>query len=168
MGVSAVPGSGKTATLVALAAGIVREGGLAPGQEVLVVTLVNSAVNNFAARLTQELQDSSDLLPGLVGFRVRTLHGLANDIVKERPGLAGLAEDFRVIEDREAGDILQEAVDGWLRGNPYAAKDWLGESHFCKIAGCCSRTGRSCCATSRGVTSARRKTRNWTPMSCMP
>lgn len=128
MGVSAVPGSGKTATLVALAARLVREGGLAPDQEVLVVTLVNSAVNNFAARLAQELQDSSDFLPGMVGFRVRTLHGLANDVVKERPGLAGLAEDFRVIDEREASDILQEAVDGWLRGNPEAARDWLGES----------------------------------------
>ena len=128
MGVSAVPGSGKTATLVALAARLVRAGGLGPEQEVLVVTLVNSAVNNFAARLAQELQDSSDLLPGMVGFRVRTLHGLANDVVKERPGLAGLAEDFRVIDEREARDILQEAVDGWLRGNPEAAKDWLGES----------------------------------------
>ncbi len=128
MGVSAVPGSGKTATLVALAARLVREGGLAPDQEVLIVTLVNSAVNNFAARLAQDLQESSDLLPGLVGYRVRTLHGLANDIVKERPGLAGLAEDFRVIDEREASDILQEAVDAWLRGNPEAARDWLGES----------------------------------------
>ena len=128
MGVSAVPGSGKTATLVALAARLVRAGGLAPGQEVLVVTLVNSAVNNVAARLAQELRESNDQLPGMVGFRVRTLHGLANDVVKERPGLAGLAEDFRVIDEREARDIMQEAVDGWLRANPEAAKDWLGES----------------------------------------
>lgn len=128
MGVSAVPGSGKTATLVALAARLVREGGLAPEQEVLVVTLVNSAVTNFLERLKGELQDSSAMLPGLVGFRVRTLHGLANDVVKERPGLAGLAEDFRVVDEREASDILQGAVDAWLRGNPEVGRNWLGES----------------------------------------
>ncbi len=125
MGVSAVPGSGKTATLVELAAGLLRYGRLAAGQEVLVVTLVNSAVNNFSARLAQTLQGRRELLPGLVGFRVRTLHGLANDIVKERPGLAGLAEDFRVIDERESLDILQEAVDSWLRSHPGMEQQWL-------------------------------------------
>ena len=128
MGVSAVPGSGKTATLVELAARLVREGQLAPDQEVLVVTLVNSAVNNFSARLAQGLQGGGDFLPGLAGYRVRTLHGLANDIVKERPGLAGLADDFRVIDEREAGEILQEAVELWLRSNPGAGRGWLDEA----------------------------------------
>ena len=128
LGVSAVPGSGKTATLAALAARLVRAGGLAANQEVLIVTLVNSAVNNFSSRLAGELQRESAFLPGLVGYRVRTLHGLANDIVKERPGLAGLADDFRVIDERETQDILQEAVDGWLRGNPGTEQGWVDEA----------------------------------------
>ena len=128
LGVSAVPGSGKTATLVALAARLVRAGGLAANQEVLIVTLVNSAVNNFSSRLAGELQHESAFLPGLVGYRVRTLHGLANDVVKERPGLAGLADDFRVIDERETQDILQEAVDGWLRGNPGTEQGWVDEA----------------------------------------
>ena len=42
MGVSAVPGSGKTLTLSYLAAQLVANG-LADDQEVLIVTLVNSA-----------------------------------------------------------------------------------------------------------------------------
>ena len=128
LGVSAVPGSGKTATLAVLAARLVQRIDLAAGQEVLVVTLVNSVVHNFSARLAQELQRERAALPGLVGYRVRTLHRLANDIVRERPGLAGLAEDFRVIDERESGEILQEAVDGWLRGNPEVAQGWLEES----------------------------------------
>lgn len=125
LGVSAVPGSGKTATLAALAARLVTGGSLAANQEVLIVTLVNSAVNNFSARLAQELQRERELLPGLVGYRVRTLHGLANDIVRERPGLAGLADDFRVVDEREAQDILQEAVDNWQVSHPGMERHWV-------------------------------------------
>ena len=53
MGVSAVPGSGKTHTLSALAAQLVADGALADDQEVLIVTLVNSAVDNFARRVDE-------------------------------------------------------------------------------------------------------------------
>jgi len=85
MGVSAVPGSGKTWTLSALAAKLVAEANLEDDQEVLIVTLVNSAVRNFSSRVGGFVQERG-LLPG-VGYRVRTLHGLAHDIVRERPGL---------------------------------------------------------------------------------
>ena len=50
MGVSAVPGSGKTHVLSALAALLVDEA-IDDDQEVLIVTLVNSAVGNFASRI---------------------------------------------------------------------------------------------------------------------
>src|SRR5512136_1506007 len=89
MGISAVPGSGKTHTLSALAARLIRSGVLADEQEVLIVTLVNSAVDNFERRIQEFLG-----LPVPIGYRVRTLHGLAHDIVRERPGLVGLEERF--------------------------------------------------------------------------
>ena len=88
MGVSAVPGSGKTYTLSYLAAQIVAGGRLADDQEVLVVTLVNSAVDNFAARVAGFVR-ARGLLPNL-GYRVRTLHGLDHDIVGESKVLVGL------------------------------------------------------------------------------
>ena len=50
MGVSAVPGSGKTLTLSYLAAQLVASS-LADDQEVLIVTLVNAAVDNFRRRV---------------------------------------------------------------------------------------------------------------------
>ena len=53
MGVSAVPGSGKTQTLSALAAQLVAADAFADDQEVLIVTLVNSAVDNFSRRVDQ-------------------------------------------------------------------------------------------------------------------
>ena len=98
MGVSAVPGSGKTWTLSRLAADIIANGELEEDQEVLVVTLVNSAVDNFAVRINDFLE-SDDYHPLIPPYRVRTLHGLAHDIVRERPDLVGLDANFTIIDD---------------------------------------------------------------------
>jgi DNA helicase II / ATP-dependent DNA helicase PcrA len=123
MGVSAVPGSGKTVTLSALAAQLVASGVLGDDQEVLVVTLVNSAVDNFAGRVGRFVQERG-LLPHL-GYRVRTLHGLAHDIVRERPALVGLADDFQIVDERAANQIRRDAAEAWLHSHPYAADNFL-------------------------------------------
>lgn len=123
MGVSAVPGSGKTFVLSRLAADIIARGVLEDDQEVLIVTLVNSAVDNFAVRVGGFVKGSG-LLPNL-GYRVRTLHGLAHDIVRERPGLVGLADDFQIIDERAAGQMCAEAARAWLRGSASALDDYL-------------------------------------------
>lgn len=132
MGVSAVPGSGKTSTLSYLAARLVASVDLADDQEILVVTLVKSAVGNFAGSMARFLTDEFGLLPGL-GYRVCTLHSLANDIVRERPGLVGLADDFTIIDEREADDILQEAVETWVRAFPGAPDAFLTEEQFADV-----------------------------------
>jgi len=123
MGVSAVPGSGKTFTLSRLAANLVAGGRLAEDQEVLIVTLVNSAVRNLSVRVARFL-DEFRLLPN-VGYRVRTLHGLAHDIVRERPGLVNLSDTFTIVDEREANRILEASVQAWLRANPSVADDFL-------------------------------------------
>ena len=123
MGVSAVPGSGKTWTLSLLAAELIKSGIMSADQEVLVVTLVNSAVDNFSQRISSFLQDMG-FLPSL-GYRVRTLHGLAHDIVKERPDLVGLDSKFQIIDEREADRIRIDAVYGWLSKYPGAIDSYL-------------------------------------------
>ena len=115
MGISAVPGSGKTFTLSALAAQIISSGALNTDQEVLIVTLVNTAVDNFAGRIGQMIGQRG-LIPHL-GYRVRTLHGLAHDIVREKPALAGLDERFQIVDDREAESIRRQAANTWLKAN---------------------------------------------------
>ncbi len=122
IGISAVPGSGKTHTLAELAAKLVAEQ-IDDGQEVLVVTLVNSAVDNFKSRINQSIKRHG-LLPNF-GYRVRTLHGLAHDIVRERPGLVGLSDDFGIIDEREGDSVRDEAVEAWLRAHPEAAEPYL-------------------------------------------
>lgn len=123
MGVSAVPGSGKTWTLSRLAADLIANGVLADDQEVLVVTLVNSAVDNFYQRVSGFVRQLG-LLPHL-GYRVRTLHGLAHDIVRERPDLAGLSDNFQIVDEREANNIREQAAQVWLSSHPYELDDYL-------------------------------------------
>ncbi|HZU87115.1 MAG TPA: ATP-dependent helicase [Anaerolineaceae bacterium] len=122
MGVSAVPGSGKTQTLSYLAASLIREGYVTEDQEVLIVTLVNSAVENFSTRIAGFIQEAG-LLVGF-GYRVRTLHGLAHDIVRERPDLAGLEAHFQIADEAECAGILNEVVQSWNGAHPEFIEIW--------------------------------------------
>ena len=116
MGVSAVPGSGKTQTLSYLAARLIIEGHIRDDQEVLIVTLVNSAVDNFASRISGYMT-AYGLLPDM-NYRVRTLHGLANDIIRARPDLVGLPNGFQIADERECDLILEDAALAWVRAHP--------------------------------------------------
>ena len=122
LGISAVPGSGKTFTLSRLAAKLVHKlaaSGPLDDREVLVVTFTNAAAENFRSNIGR-IVESRRLLPS--GFRVGTIHSLAHDIVRERPGLVALGEDFDIIEDRTSQEIKRQAVNNYLQSNP----DFLG------------------------------------------
>lgn len=123
LGISAVPGSGKTWTLSALAAQLIASQDLSDDQEILIVTLVNSAVDNFANRISQ-FTKTLGLLPGL-GYRVRTLHGLARDIVAERPDLVGLSDSFQILDEQETTRLLTDIVHATLRAHPAALDDFF-------------------------------------------
>ena len=123
LGISAVPGSGKTHVLSALAAQIIASGALGPDQEVLIVTLVNAAVDNFSQRIAGFVQGRG-LIPH-IGYRVRTLHGLAHDIVRENPSLVGLENRFAIVDEREAEFIRKEAAQAWLTAHPYALDEYF-------------------------------------------
>ena len=122
LGIAAVPGAGKTHILSALAAKIIHEGWLGDDQEVLIVTLVNSAVDNFEARIKRFFDNP---LQALYKYRVRTLHGLAHDIVREKPGSVGLETQFSIIDEREAGFIRRESVNAWLASHSLDADAYL-------------------------------------------
>lgn len=116
MGISAVPGSGKTHTLSYLAAKLILDGNIESDQEILIVTLVNSAVDNFTNRIASFVK-SFGLLEN-VGYRVRTLHGLAHDIILERPDLAGLSTQFSIVDEIESLRMIDRICDGYLREHP--------------------------------------------------
>ncbi len=56
----------------------------------------------------------SHLLPG-AGYRVRTLHGLANDIVRQKPELAGLDNYYQIADERIHYSLTQDAARKWMR-----------------------------------------------------
>ncbi|MCI0611023.1 MAG: ATP-dependent helicase [Anaerolineae bacterium] len=122
LGIAAVPGAGKTQILSALAAQIIASGVLGDDQEVLIVTLVNSAVDNFEARIKRFFDNP---LHALYKYRVRTLHGLAHDIVREKPARVGLEERFAILDEREADFIRREAVNAFLSANSTYLDDYL-------------------------------------------
>jgi DNA helicase-2/ATP-dependent DNA helicase PcrA len=122
LGIAAVPGAGKTQILSALAAQIIASGALANDQEVLIVTLVNSAVDNFESRVRRFFDNP---LHALYRYRVRTLHGLAHDIVREKPARVGLEERFAILDEREADFIRREAVNAWLSAHAEFLDDYL-------------------------------------------
>jgi DNA helicase-2/ATP-dependent DNA helicase PcrA len=125
LGIAAVPGAGKTQILSKLAADIIMRGQLGEGQEVLIVTLVNSAVDNFEGRIKRFFANP---VQALYKYRVRTLHGLAHDIVREKPARVGLEERFAIIDDREADFIRREAVNSWLSASSHSLEDLLDPS----------------------------------------
>jgi DNA helicase-2/ATP-dependent DNA helicase PcrA len=122
LGIAAVPGAGKTQILSALAAQIIASGSLGDDQEVLIVTLVNSAMDNFEARIKRFFANP---LQALYKYRIRTLHGLAHDIVREKPGRVGLDERFAIIDEREADFIRREAVKAWMSVHAESLDDYL-------------------------------------------
>jgi DNA helicase II / ATP-dependent DNA helicase PcrA len=125
MGVAAVPGSGKTWTLSLLAAQILQENLLAEDQEVLVVTLTNSAVDNFSTRVDKFLAMDGRRPVLVPNYRVRTLHGLAHDIVRENPSLVGLEESFQIIDERAAEAIRRDVAHAWLQANPDVMVEYI-------------------------------------------
>jgi hypothetical protein len=74
LGIAAVPGAGKTHILSALAAQIIHSGALQDDQEVLIVTLVNSAVDNFEARIKRFFDNPTSVRRASSGRRL-SMHG---------------------------------------------------------------------------------------------
>ena len=123
MGISAVPGSGKTFTLSALAADLIeklirsREDAdpIEPDQEVLIVTFSNAAALNFSARIAAFLAERG-LLPG-VGYKVCTLHSMALEIIRGHTQQLGITDDFTVLDETGSDVLMQRAVDLWLEAD---------------------------------------------------
>jgi DNA helicase-2/ATP-dependent DNA helicase PcrA len=132
--VSAVPGSGKTFTLSMLAAELIRQRRIdqAAGQQVLVVTYLNSSVETFKARIRQRLEELD--LP-LTGYEVRTLHSLALEIVKlTKGGLSAPEEGPNVIDETQAIGALSRATDAWIDANPQLWRDALADAQPQQLA----------------------------------
>lgn len=112
MAVPAVPGAGKTFIVANLAAKIIEEKRQKPGK-VLVVTYMNSAVNNFKSRIGSVLNDKG--ISEVNSYEVMTIHSLAMKILRDRPDIVGINEEFGVIDDIRKSFYLNECINEWRR-----------------------------------------------------
>ncbi len=102
MGISAVPGAGKTTILLALIIKLLEKG-INP-ENIFVLTYMDSAARNFRERI-KNVRKNSSRLPN-----ISTIHGLALRILKENGNYEklGLNADFEICDDSQRGRILRE------------------------------------------------------------
>jgi superfamily I DNA/RNA helicase len=115
------PGSGKTTTLVARVAYLVRERGIA-SERVLALTFSRKAAREMADRLGALLcdtaggdSDASDERGPLAqppGPTVSTIHAFCGDMLRRYAPLVGLRPDFRVIGEAEGYFLLRRVASG--------------------------------------------------------
>ena len=102
------PGSGKTTTLVARVAYLVRERGIAP-ERVLALTFSRKAAREMRERLGRllddaalgETQETHGALARPSGATVSTIHAFCGDLLRRYGPLVGLRPDFRLIGEAE-------------------------------------------------------------------
>ena len=102
MGISAVPGAGKTTILLALIIKLLEKG--VNPENIFVLTYMDSAARNFRERI-KNVHKNLSKLPN-----ISTIHGLALRILKENGNYEklGLNADFEICDDSQRGRILRE------------------------------------------------------------
>jgi DNA helicase-2/ATP-dependent DNA helicase PcrA len=105
MGISAVPGAGKTTILLALIIKLLDKG--VQPEKIFVLTYMDSAARNFRERI-KNIRKSSSKLPN-----ISTIHGLALRILKENGNFEklGLSGDFEICDDSQRSRILKEIAN---------------------------------------------------------
>lgn len=121
----AIPGGGKTYCLAVWAARMIEQNLHLPGK-ILIVTYMNSAVNNFIGRISSELEKLG--LDPEKGYHVCTIHSLCLDIISEKPDKVMISDELRVADEYEQKDIFSQALDIWLNGNEKVFKFFLDET----------------------------------------
>lgn len=107
MAVPAVPGAGKTFIVTNLVAKLLSEK-KHKGGKILILTYMNSAVNNFKGRIKKILQENN--IKEENSYEVMTIHSLAVKIIKEKPEVIMLSEEFSIADDLQKSIILNECI----------------------------------------------------------
>lgn len=130
MAVPAVPGAGKTFIVANLAAKIIEQKRHIPGK-VLIVTYMNSAVSNFKSRIALVLNNKG--INNSNDYEVMTIHSLAMKILKDRPDIVGINEEFQILDDLKKIMYLNEGIEEWRRrGGERVFKSFLSDRHTSK------------------------------------
>ncbi|RDY25961.1 ATP-dependent helicase [Romboutsia weinsteinii] len=125
MAVPAVPGAGKTFIVTNLVAKLLMENKHA-GSKILILTYMNSAVNNFKGRIKSILEENK--IKEENSYEIMTIHSLAVKIIKEKPEVVMLNEEFSIADDLQKSIILNECINNFrLHGGEKAFRWFLKE-----------------------------------------
>ncbi len=125
--IPAIPGGGKTHCLSLWTAEMIANKLHKPGK-ILIVTYMNSAVNNFKQRIAAELKNRG-IISGKDYF-VSTIHGLCLQIIKEKPDLVITNEEFAIIDGVSKTHLISSSIDEWKRYNERKFKLYLDEANL--------------------------------------
>lgn len=126
--VEAAAGTGKTTELVNRIIGVIGQG-LAEMRGIVAVTFTEKAAGELRLRLRQRLEEKQRTATGdearrfehavqtLEEAHVSTIHGFCADLLRERPVEAHVDPLFRVLTEGQAGRLLSDAFDRWLRAH---------------------------------------------------
>jgi ATP-dependent helicase/nuclease subunit A len=129
--VEAGAGTGKTGVMVDRYCRLVCEGGIS-ADAVLAFTFTDKAAAELRQRIRAELEaraaagseQAQDLLGGLGGAWVTTIHGFCNRLLAAHPVAIGIDPRFRVLDapesERAAREAFEEALEEFLAGGDEA------------------------------------------------
>jgi len=108
MAIPSVPGSGKTFILTHLAANLHKN--LPEGKKVLLLTYMNSAVENFYMRL-------KSIEKKFENIHIKTIHKFCLDLIKENISLLNISEDFSLLDSASAVKLTDDLYKSWFLKN---------------------------------------------------
>ncbi|MBZ5631633.1 MAG: UvrD-helicase domain-containing protein [Acidobacteriia bacterium] len=111
--VVAGPGSGKTRVLTERFAWLVKERGVDPSR-ILAITFTEKAANEIKGRLIQRFVAKPARREAIERAWVSTIHGFCARVLQENAIRAGLAPDFKVLDQAAADRLAREAVEASL------------------------------------------------------
>jgi ATP-dependent exoDNAse (exonuclease V) beta subunit len=125
--VEAAAGTGKTTALVSRIVTLLASG-RASAQTLIATTFTEKAAGELVVRTREALEAAlreptrpeaererlARAVAELEVARIGTIHGLATDLLRERPIAAGLDPAFRVHGEEETAELLEAVVSRWL------------------------------------------------------
>jgi ATP-dependent helicase/nuclease subunit A len=132
--VEAGAGTGKTGVMVDRYCRLVCDEGVSP-HAVLAFTFTEKAAAELRQRIRAEIERRAEegserareLLPGLSGAPVTTIHGFCNRLLSAHPVAVGIDPRFRVIDapeaERAAREAFDEALEAFLAGGDRERED---------------------------------------------
>jgi DNA helicase II / ATP-dependent DNA helicase PcrA len=125
--VPAIPGGGKTHCLSLWTAEIISLGLHKPGK-ILIVTYMNSAVNNLKQRISKELEQRD--INGSNDYFVSTIHGLCLQIMKEKSDAVNINNEFEIADGASKTWLVNSSIEEWRSRNEDVFSQYLDDNYI--------------------------------------